>query len=540
VVATQPVPGDDAAGRWRRVRDELAGRGPAALTRSELDLLADAWFWLDDPDTSVDVRREAYRAHVDAGDARAAALAAWRLFYEHFLVGEQAVATGWLERCRRHAVDCDDETVTGWLAVADADRAARAGDHAAAVELSLRAGGLGRRTGEADLTAMALQIQARARLDLGERAAGLALLDEVMIAVINDELQPLFTGWVFCNVVSTCYSIADLQRACEWSEAALRWCSTMREGLMYPGLCRVYAVELAYLRGEWRTAIADAERACAELTLFDPRYAGEAFALVGDLHRLRGELAEAEAAYARAHELGYLPQPGLALVRSAQGRPGEAMAALRAALQPGPNRPLPRAQLLAAMVDVAVAVTDGGALAAAAEELTALARAAGSGLIDALAAAARGERALFDGDAATGWAELRTAADSLREQGFPYESARRRSRAAAAARALGDTDTARGELAGAIAVFTELGAALDLTTTAAPAASGRPANPLSPREVDVLRRVAAGRTDHQIAGDLQLSPHTVARHMTNIRTKLGVGSRAAATALASERGWLGG
>ncbi len=544
-------PGPD--GRWRRVRDDLLARERTSLSAAELDLLADAWFWLDDPDASVDVRRSAYQAHVENGDAAAAALAAWRLFYEHYLVGEDAVAGGWVERCRRHVTQSGDDVAAGWLAVADSDRASRAGDHAAALDLARRAVEAGRRKGDRDLTAMALQAEARARLDLGERQPALDLLDEVMIAVINDELQPLYTGWVFCNVVSACYSIADLRRASEWSEAALRWCASMREGLMYPGLCRVYAVELAYLRGDWDSATTDAERACTELTIFDPRYAGQAFCLVGDLHRMRGETEPAEAAYARAHELGVLPQPGLALLRLATGRPDEARAALRAALRPGPGRPLPRAQLLAAIVDVAVALGDRGLLEETVRELGSVAAGTGSSLLDALASAARGELALAAGDAATGLARLRTAAARLHDLSFPYEAARRRVRTAVAARAFGDVDTARLELTSAAATFGRLGAAPDLhlarellaalddapANEPTPGSHGDPVDcPLSDRELEVLRRVADGQTDHQVATALHLSPHTVARHMTNIRTKLGVASRAAATATAFERGWL--
>ncbi len=527
----------DPAGRWHRVRDALADRERASLTPAELDALADAWFWLDDPDASVDVRRSAYQAHVEAGDDRGAALAAWRLFYDHFLVGEEALAGGWIERCRHHVRDGDD-LAAGWLAVADSDRASGVGDHAAALAMAEQARDLGRRTADPDLTAMALQAEARSRLDLGQRRRALALLDEVMIAVINDELQPLYTGWVFCNVVSCCYSIADLRRASEWSEAALHWCATMREGLMYPGLCRVYAVELAHLRGEWDTAAADAERACRELTIFDPRYAGQAFCLVGDLHRLRGELDAAEIAYTRAHQLGCSPQPGLALLRLAQGRADEARAALCSALRPGPGRPLPHARLLTAAIDVAVALADHTLLEESVRSLVAVADATGSSLIEALADSARGEQALIMDDADTAGLQFASAATHLQELGFPYEAARCRMRSAVAAAVLGDTDTARLELTSATAVFEQLGAAPDLALARASMA-GSGACPLTLRELEVLRQVAAGRTDRQVATALHLSPHTVARHMTNIRTKLGVGSRTAATALAYDRGWLG-
>ncbi len=523
---------------WRRRSDELASRSD--LTPGELDELADAWFWLDDPVRSMAVRREAYRRHVDAGDVRGAAAAAWRLFADHHLVGEIAPATGWLERCRRHVEEGAGPVAAGWLAIAEADCAATAGDHAGALRHAVAAEELGRRSGDQDVTAMALQAAGRARIALGDRTDGLRSLDEAMVAATNGELQALFTGWVFCNVVSTCYAIADLRRATEWSDAASRWCATLHDGLMYPGLCRVYAVELAYLRGEWDEASNDARRACEELTAYDPRYAGAAFALVGDFHRVRGELDEAEAAYARAHGLGCLPQPGLALTQLARGNTDAAMGALRSAWAEAPGAPLPRAQLLTAVVDVAVTVGDVDGLEAAVAELGAISAAADSSLLSAVADAARGVRSLHLGDPHGAVTSLRAAAAELDRLGFPYEAARRRVRLADALIAAGDPIDARLELHQAIARFDRLGAVLDLEDARRrlePAIRDETC-PLSPRELDVLRLVAAGRTNTEVADELIISHHTVARHMTNVRTKLGVGSRAAATALAYEHGWL--
>ena len=215
---------------WGRRRNELATRDRNVLTADELDELADAWFWLDDPDMSMAVRREAYRRHVDAADLRGAAGAAWRLFTDHHLVGEIAPAAGWLERCRRHVDEGAGPASAGWLSIADADCAASTGDHVGALRHANAAKEAGRRSRDPDLTAMALQAEGRARISLGERTEGLRDLDEAMIAVTNGELQPLFTGWVYCNVVSTCYAVADLRRATEWSDEAMRWCATLARG----------------------------------------------------------------------------------------------------------------------------------------------------------------------------------------------------------------------------------------------------------------------------------------------------------------------
>ncbi len=528
---------------WGRRRDELATRDRNVLTADELDELADAWFWLDDPDMSMAVRREAYRRHVDAADLRGAAGAAWRLFTDHHLVGEIAPAAGWLERCRRHVDEGAGPASAGWLSIADADCAASTGDHVGALRHANAAKEAGRRSCDPDLTAMALQAEGRARISLGERTEGLRDLDEAMIAVTNGELQPLFTGWVYCNVVSTCYAVADLRRATEWSDEAMRWCATLREGLMYPGLCRVYAVELGYLRGDWDTASDHALQACQELTAFDPRYAGAAFCLVGDLRRVRGSLDEAEEAYRRAHELGLQPQPGLALTELARGNPADAMGALRSAWTEAAGAPLPRARLLAAVVEVAGVLGDTDAVGRAVAELGTIAEAADSPFLNATDEGARGDLSLLAGEPHGAVIRMRAAAATLDQLGFPYEAARRRARLAHALSAAGDPVGAELEVRQAIAQFERLGATIDLEEARRQLGPDRPSAgtcPLSTRELDVLRLVAAGRTNSEVADELLISHHTVARHMTNVRTKLGVGSRAAATALAYEHGWLRG
>lgn len=534
---------DTGARSWRRRRDELVAR--SGLTAGELDELADAWFWLDDPDRSMAVRRDAYRAHLHDGDHAAAAAAAWRLFADHHLVGEAAPASGWLERCRRHVAEGAGPVAEGWLAIAEADHAATAGDDQTALLHAAAAEELGRRSGDADLTAMALQAVGRTRIALGDRTSGLRCLDEAMVAVTNGELDDLFTGWVFCNVVSECYSIGDLRRATEWSDAAMRWCEHLNEGLMYPGLCRIYTVELAYLRGEWDAASQQARRATEELTAFDPRYAGAAFALVGDFHRVRGELDAAESAYERAHALGGDPQPGLALTHLERGEPTAAMGALRSAwTTAAPGAPLPRAQMLGAMADVAIALGDRDALDAVVAEMEAIDGSSGGSLLAAISDSARGIRFLGHGEPQVAVSWLRTAIDTLDRLDFPYEAARCRVRLAEALGAVDDPVGARLELLTAATCFERLGALPDLdrarTRLGSASATGPAAEPcpLSPRELDVLRLVAAGRTDTEVAAHLVISRHTVARHVANVRTKLGVGSRAAATALASERGWL--
>lgn len=522
---------------WRQTYEELTARTRAGLTPQDLDRLADALFWLDQPDASVAARREAYAAHVGAGAAEAAALAAWRLFYDHFLVGETAVANGWLGRSRRHA-ETGGARATGWVAVAETDRALAEGEAGAALAHARRALRAARVLADDDLLAMALQATGRALCAVGDVDEGMALLDEAMVAVVNREIDPLYTGWVFCNLLSTCHDLADLDRAAQWSDAAMRWCGGLWEGRMYPGLCRVYSVELSCLRGDWDTAAADARRACAELDTYDPRYAGEAYYLVGEIKRLTGDLDGAEESFVRAHQLGRAPQPGLALVRVAQGRHAAAATALRLALTPGPASPLRRAQLLAARVEAELRLGEPAEAQRSADELVTLADASPNPYLGAIAGAAEGQVLLARGEATAALPPLRAACATCQRLGLAYDAARTQVLIGTAARAAGDEDTAVLELRAARMTFGRLGARPDGERVDALLAGEPGPTPLTAREVEVLRLVAQGRTNREIGAALLVSEHTVARHLSNTFAKVGATSRAAATAYAYERGLI--
>ncbi len=530
---------------WSEVRRRLQASDPDSLTADELDRLSDALFWTDDVHASIEVRRAAYRSHVAVEDHPGAALAAWRLFYDHFLVGEMAVASGWLERCRRHAGAVPGPPA-GWLAVAEADVALAGGDAEGARSTASIATEIGAAVDDPDLRAMALQAAGRAEIAVGNRQRGLGLLDQAMLAVINDELDPLYTGWVYCNVVATCFGLADLRRASEWSDAAMRWCATLADGSMYPGLCRVYAAELKLLRGAWGTAEVDARRASADLDVFDPRYGGEASYVVGELCRLSGRWDEAEAAFARAHELGRDPQPGLGLLRCAQGRPADAVVSLRSAVRPGPSAPLPRAQLLAALAEVAVVADAPDDAGLAATEAAGLPD-DGRPVVEAYRAVIEGLALVAGGEPAEAVARFRAARDHFRGLGFPYETAKAQHHLGLASQLIGDDEGSRLALDAAAATFDRLGAIVDRDNTRSARAATTDERDLTSqvgpvaltgRELEVVRLVATGRSNREIGAELSLSPHTIARHLSNILTKLEVGSRAAATARAYELGLL--
>lgn len=508
-----------------------------AVTAHELDVLAESLFWQDRQAESLETWRRAYAAHIAAGDIERATHAVWRVFCEHFLLGEATVAGGWLERGRRHAADVPGSAADGFIAVACSMWAGAGGDLELAAAEARRARAIGVAAGDRDVTVLAMATEGRALVDLGRVEDGMSALDDAMVSLISEELGPLYTGWIYCLMLSTCHDVADLRRAADWSDAAMRWCDTLEHGQLYPGLCRVYRVELQVLRGSWTSAGAEAERACKEIVAHHPHYAGEAFYVVGEIRRLTGDLEGAEAAYRRAEELGRDPQPGLADLRHAQGQPATAVRALRVTLQHGPSVPLRRAQVLASLARAELAIDDLEAARGRADKLGALAATSGGRWLSATAAAVSGEVSLAAGDVGDALVQLRRAMTLFIDLGMPFETARTRAALGLASREAGDEDAAARELETAMSSLRSLGAPVATVMVRGLTDSPRmaPAG-LSAREIEVLRHVADGRTNREVGELLFISGHTVARHLSNIFAKLGVRSRAAATSYAHEHG----
>jgi ATP/maltotriose-dependent transcriptional regulator MalT len=255
--------------------------------------------------------------------------------------------------------------------------------------------------------------------------------------------------------------------------------------------------------------------------------------LTGEVHRLRGDLEQAEEAYGQASLLGLEPQPGLALVRLARGHPAAAAAAIRRALGETADR-LMRAGLLPAAVEIMLATGEVDEARSACHELAAIASDYESEMLTALHAQARGAVELAAGDAGAALVSLRRASKIWQELEAPYEAARARVLVGRACRALGDKDAFALELHAARTVFEELAAAPDVASVDALARVAGDAHGLTARELEVLRLVASGQSNKEIAAALVISDHTVARHVQNIFKKLGVASRTAAGAYAFE------
>ena len=523
---------------WADAYTRLSAADQAApLQPDDLERLAVAAYLVGREDESAEVWARAHHERLAGGEAGRAARCAFWLAFALLNRGEVARGGGWVARARRVlAGGPQDSPERGYLLWLAAFQAMLEGDNAASVAGFEQAAALGDRWGEPDLAALARVGVGRALIRLGETAPGVALLDEVMVAVEAGELSPIVVGDLYCTVLEGCQEVFDLRRAREWTAVLAAWCASQPDLVPYRGQCLLHRAELLALRGAWPDALEEARRASARF--LEPTghpAAGAAAYQQGELHRLRGEPAEAQEAYRQASRWGREPQPGLALLRLGQGQVAAARATLRRALDEASERPA-RARLLPAQVEIALAAADLPAARAAADEL---ARAAGdldAPLLRSTAAAAEGAVLLGEGDARAALAALRGAWAAWQELEAPYEAARARERIALACRALGDQDTAEMELDAARWAYQQLGAAPDLARLEERAgrAPAGAAGTLTAREAEVLRLVATGRTNRAIAAELVLSERTVDRHVSNILTKLGVPSRAAATAWAYE------
>lgn len=449
-------------------------------------------------------------------------------------------AGGWWARARsllsERGIDCVE---WGYLMIGTGVEQLTRDDPEAACRTFTEALAIGRRFADSDLPAMAGHGRGRALIRLGRVEEGMAALDEVMVAVTAGEVSPLIVGDVYCGVLEACHDVFDVRRAREWTAALARWCEGQPDLVPYRGPCLIHRVELMRLRGDWEDAMEEAQRACDWLSLpASPEGPADAFYQLGELYRLRGEFAAADAAYRQASRLGRLPDPGLALLWLASGRAEAARIALQRALDETGQRDAIRCELLSAHVEVLLALEDVAAARAAATELTALATALEAQPLQALAARAEGSVLMAEGNAGAALAPLRRAWTAWKQLEAPYEAARVRALIGAACLALGDEESAAMEVDAARWVFEQLGAVHDLARleTGAPSPTPAPASGLTPRELDVLSLIAAGETNKAIAAALVISEHTVARHVQNMLTKLGFASRTSLAAFAVEQG----
>lgn len=508
----------------------------APLGPEDLERLANAAYLIGKEPESEELLARAHHEFLRQEKVERAARCAFWLAFALLSRGEQARGGGWLARAQRLLDDAERDCVErGYLLFPAGVRCVYAGEFETAYDLFTQAAEIAGRFHDADLASLARHGQGRALIKMGEAAKGVALLDEAMVSIEAGEVSPLVAGNVYCSVIEACTETFDVRRAQEWTASLSRWCESQPDLVPFRGQCLIRRAEILQLRGAWEEAMAEARHARARLSEPPPPQPAVGLALYqqAELYRLRGEFARAEEVYREASRWARKPRPGRALLRLAQGQVDAAAAVIRGMVDEAHDRDV-RSKVLAACVEIALAANDVAAARAAADELSSIAEDLDAPFLHAVAAHAHGAVLLAESDAHAALGALQRAWTIWQELAAPYECARVRVLIGLACRQLGDDDTAAMELDGARWTFQQLGAGPDVTHVdllAKPPAAHKTSG-LTTREMDVLRLVAQGKTNKTIATELFISEKTVHRHVSNIFMKLGLSTRAAATAYA--------
>lgn len=535
-----------AAREWRAAHAAYsAARREGALATDDLERFAVAAHLFGREAESRELFAQAYRDSLDHGAYAQAARFAFWVSQGLLFSGDDSQSSAWHGRARAALEECRDDCVeAGYVDVLDGVRSLIGGDALAAETILGHVQEVAVRHGDRTLQAMAGHGRGRALIALGRVAEGMACLDEVMASAMGDEVSPQIVGDTYCGALEACHDVFDVRRASEWTAALTRWCESQQDLVPYRGPCMVYRVELKRIRGQWPDAIEEARQACEWLSgPASPEGAGDAYYQMAELHRLRGQYTEAEEAFRQAVRCGRRPEPGLPLLWLARGQAEAARTALRRCLDEATGDRCLRATLLVAYAEVLFATGDIAGARAVAAELGELARLLGAQLLSAAAETVEARIAIVEGRHGEALAPLRRAWMAWQRLDAPFEAARARVQIGIAYRELGDAESAAMEFDAARWVFQQLGARPEIENlnAIAPALGGMErARGLTGREVEVLRLVADGRTNKEIAAALVISEHTVARHVQNMLAKLGFSSRAQLAAFAVESGVAAG
>jgi DNA-binding CsgD family transcriptional regulator len=518
---------------WGDALDHLsAARREGELDAEGLERLAVAAYMVGRDGDCEDAWTAAHHGWLRHGETERAARCAFWQALGLFFRGDLAPASGWVARGGRllEAGGRRECAERAWLLMLTAlPRLFEGGADTGAT--FVEAGEIAERFADADACVLARLGRGYSLILEGRIAEGSALLDEVMVSVTADEVAPMLAGISYCQVIALCESVFDLRRAREWTEALTRWCDSQPDLVPFRGNCLVHRCEIFQLQGAWADALDSARRAC-EWLAGPPAWGvlGSAFYQLAEIQRLQGELEQAEDSYRRASLAGRDPEPGMSMLRLVQGRVDLALPAIRRALEEA-HDPIARSRVLPAFVEVMLEAQEVGAARTAADELAAMAAQFDAPFLSALATDASGAVLLAEGDPGAALTMLRGAQRSWHELEAPHRTARVRLLIALACRDLGDGAGAELEFEAARSGLEELGALPDLQRAARLAGSPTPGG-LSRREREVLTLVATGKTNRAIAAELFISEKTVARHVSNIFTKLRISSRAEATAYA--------
>ena len=520
---------------WVAAYRALSDLDDAHLQADDFAALAITAFLLGHRNDCVQALQRAYQAELEEDDTLGAVRAAYWLAITLWQGGEVAIGNGWLARGQRLLERIEEDVVErGYLLERATFGHIAKGEFAEAAAAAPKVTEYGRRFGDPDLTAMGLHIEGRLTIFSGHVADGLRLLDEAMVWVMAGEVSPILSGVIYCSCVEACQQVSDFGRMGEWTHALTIWCDSQPGLVAFTGQCAVHRGQLMRLHGAFHDAISELEHAAARYAAAGGNPAvGQAHYERGEALRITGENDAAEAAYTEAATYGHPAQPGRALLWLARGRSDAASAAIHRVVAEVQD-PVHRSQLLPTAVDVLVAVGELEEAASLADQLGGFGSAFGCSALQAAGEYARASVALARADAEDALAAARGAADAWARLSAPYEVARCRVLIGRALRLIGDAESAVAELAEARRAFARLGAAPAEHEVAVLLGDARVPGGLSPRELEVLRLVAAGKSNPEIAAALVLSGKTVSRHLSNIFAKLDVGSRTAAAAFAFE------
>jgi ATP/maltotriose-dependent transcriptional regulator MalT len=522
---------------WVAAYDGLSAAAPGSLLADDFTALAFSAYLLGRYNDCVQALQRSHQVSHAAGDDLGAVRAACWLAQVLLERGEAAVAAGWIGRAERllEAVP-GDVGERGHLLFLEGMRAVFSGDFGRAVELAVEVTSYGRRFDNPDLLACGLMLHGRCLMYGGQVRDGLALLDEAMVGVAAGELSPVVAGNVYCSLIEACQEVSDFGRAAEWTAALTSWCADQPGLVPFTGQCSVHRGQVLRVRGAYDEALhefAGAVQRYAENGTLPPTALARLEA--GRVHFLQGDHEAAAAAYDEAQALGLDPQPDLAALWLSLGRTDAALVAVRRQVAI-PLDPVHRSQVLPVAIETLVVAGDTDSARPLVDELEGIAAEFGCAALLAMAGQARAQLLLADGAPAEALAALREVLRMWLDLGWPHAAGRARLLTGRALRGLGDEPSAVAELTAARTTFAELGATADVREVEALLSQSRAPMGLTAREVEVLRLVAAGRSNQEIAEQLVLSEKTVARHLSNMYTKLGVGSRTAAAAFAFEHG----
>jgi LuxR family maltose regulon positive regulatory protein len=540
-----------ARGAWVEAKRGFEALLAGEETADSLEGLGLAAWWLDDADLVFSTRERAYTLYLDAGDRQAAArVAVWLAWDCWAFRGETAVANGWLQRARTHLSGLPDSPELAWLESRESQLAlAEGGDPDRAHRHATEAVRVGRATGAIDYEMLGRSLQGLALVASGAVAEGMKLLDEVNAAVVAGELKnQIAIGLASCYLIAACDRVRDYDRAVQWCTRLKAFCEKWGLHPLF-AVCRTQYASVCMWRGTWLEAEQELTAATDELAASRPAMSADGLVRLAELRRRQGRLVEAAAMFQQAehHALAQLGRAELAFDR------GDLQAAADAAERylrriPSHNR-TDRVVALDLLVRAHAGIGDVAGAKTALAELNAIAAVVANKPLKAAASLAAGSVALAEGHADESRRHLEDAVDLFLQSGAPFEVARARIELARALAALGRTDAARDEAERAIDLLAELHAELELSRARTVLASldskaeaaHKPRDNsagLTAREIEVLKLVADGLNNQEIADKLFVSEHTIHRHVANIFSKLSVSSRAAAVAQAVRRGVL--